>query len=334
MKEVLLMSDLTNLPDLRNAISLLELEFGRLRYETQDGVTIDASGRQVAHASLSAKQAKVLGLLTSGTYGPTSTISSKSAILQRSLESRLRQRTQSLGSTLWKLTWKPWVTDSQRLRFRLRASAVPTSATVLTGWPTPTLDSASERKVRYSQGGLPLTVAAQFTGWATPSARDWHSASGSPEFLASRLAQSREKPLSEQVFTLAGWATPDTTMMQAKAKPPVLGNRKPTDPQISLADQASHLTGPARLTAFGEMLTGSDAQMESGGQLNPEHPRWLMGIPSVWASCVPTAMQLTQNKRASLLKARACLTTLTSCEAAVNRSTKIILKLLSQFDEL
>jgi hypothetical protein len=45
--------------------------------------------------------------------------------------------------------------------------------------------------------------------------------------------------------------------------------------------------GPARLTASGEMLIGYSARMESGGQLNPEHARWLMACPFQWASAAP-----------------------------------------------
>lgn len=132
------MSDQMTCETTHNAISSPESAYGPSLYEMLDGPTIIQSGQEVARASLSARRVRELDLLTSGTYGPPSTTSSPSAALQSSLENRLRARTQNLGSTLYTLTWKRWVTPSGVSRFRLRASVRRTSETGCTGWPTPT----------------------------------------------------------------------------------------------------------------------------------------------------------------------------------------------------
>ncbi|BEM96610.1 hypothetical protein SMEM02_13620 [Serratia marcescens] len=76
--------------------------------------------------------------MTSGTCGLTSIGSLASADLSASLASKLQAATQMPGSTLYKLTWKQWITPSGLSRSRLRASAHRTSAIERTGWPTPT----------------------------------------------------------------------------------------------------------------------------------------------------------------------------------------------------
>ena len=78
---------------------------------------------------------------------------------------------------------------------------------------------------------------------------------------------------------------------------------------------AAQMATPCRLTVHGEMLTGSSAEMTSGGQLNPEHSRWLMGYPAVWGSCGATAMQSIRGRRKSSSKR-------TSGRAAKSSSTK------------
>lgn len=63
--------------------------------------------------------------MTSGIYGPPCFISSESADLSDFLENRLRARTASVGSTLYRLTWKRRDTPSGRSIPALRAGGAP-----------------------------------------------------------------------------------------------------------------------------------------------------------------------------------------------------------------
>lgn len=92
--------------DLTNATFLPELESGASHCGKRAGLMNGQCGQAPALASLSARQAKERGLLTSGTFGQHSSISSASADLSRSLANRLQAMTDSAGSILYKLTWK------------------------------------------------------------------------------------------------------------------------------------------------------------------------------------------------------------------------------------
>lgn len=62
-------------------------------------------------------------------------------------------------------------------------------------------------------------------------------------------------------------------------------------------DVTAQITSQTRQTASGESATGYSAETRSGGQLNPDLSRWLMGFSADHLSCGVTAMRLSFPKQ-------------------------------------
>lgn len=231
--------------------------------------------------------------MTNGTCGQYFSSSSTSAALQLFLVSRFRARTDLSGSPLYKLIWKMRDMPSQRLIHAQRASVRRISDNGFIGWPTTTASNTKtaikdvkkimDRKAAGRQSNL--QDVAVLAGWNTPTASDSKGGYIGGRIRNGKLSTDRLDVTSQ----LAGWPTTMTSNDRTASLQVALETYRAngTKMQKRLQDIAA-LCGPCRLTSSGEMLTGSSARMESGGQLNPNHSRWLMGLPIEWENCAPT----------------------------------------------
>jgi hypothetical protein len=156
-------------------------------------------------------------------------------------------------------------------------------AAQMAGWPTPTV---RDHKDGASVGTVPdnalLGRVAWQAGWNTPRATD--GSNGGPNQANGALSAD---------VSLAGWPTPVVNDATGSQYAYSQGNH---DKPVLKLPGAVRLAGPARITASGQMLTGSTAAMESGGQLAPSHSRWLMGLPIAWDFCAISAWRSLKRK--------------------------------------
>jgi hypothetical protein len=206
----------------------------------------------------------------------------------------------------------------------------------LAGWPTPVTGNAMGSQsfeglsaTGQTPDGRKVAVAlphvATMAGWVTTTTtRDWKDSGADIKPRADGTERFDQLP---RQANLAGWPTPKVS--QGRTSPNALSVRtkagQSSSSALTLEQQAETAagdiprevtragverrfnmdvpwSGPVRATAAGDLLTGSSAGMESGGQLDPAHSRWLQMLPPEWDVYAPTVTRSTRKPRSSSSK--------------------------------
>jgi len=163
--------------------------------------------------------------------------------------------------------------------------------------------------------------AQQTSDISGPNSTVWSKSAALQESLVSRL-QVRLEPLGSTLYKLTwrkkttpqGWSysqlvasahrTKDKdcsglpkTHWPTPIKSDARGSAGAEPRKMAELPNLVKLTGPTRLTATGQIQIGSTAEMTNGGQLDPAHSRWLMGLPTEWDDCAATVTLSSHRKR-------------------------------------
>jgi len=135
-------------------------------------------------------------------------------------------------------------------------------------------DMPSGRRICALRASVRRTFGSGCFGWLSPTATDAKSSARHGYMLTGNAGTT-----FLDAARLSGWATPTARDHKSGSVSDATMRRN----SRPLSEQAR------RLADSGPTPSGSAVQTESRGQLNPDLPRWLMGLPVEWANCADMA---------------------------------------------
>ena len=242
-------------------------EDGPTPSNSQAGIQLEMFGRDqhpVNHFQTpeKAKGSQIVKGDTSGPYGENL---SPSAVLQLSLENRLRATLAVTGSLESELTWKHWDMQSGPQICALRVSTHRTAAKDFTGWPTPdtvAIGDGTDFEVQRQA----LLARRERTREAV---KEGKTKAGSGRSMSLQMA-------AQSMVQLTGWSTP--CVVEPATRTPRPSRAATGRTSEYLGRQVYQISGISSTSPSAEPSTAPP----STGALNPAFPRWLMGYPTAW----------------------------------------------------
>jgi hypothetical protein len=250
-------SSQATLPGLDSATSLPASAGGPTPCDSLASPTMPTSGPGHAPANRSRMRARGAEYSTLDIFGQHGSHSSLSVALQSCLGSRLRAEMDSVGSTLFSLTWRDAVTPSGRRICALRASVRRMPDSDCSSWPTPLATDGSKASTHSYRNGDPsepclkLTGAARLAHWPTPDST--YRGTVPPPQGMIRDSGAKAQLTLQGAVALASWPTPTTRDWKSSASNKHEDNARPLNEVARL----SHWPTPrAADDAKGALLAG------------------------------------------------------------------------------